>query len=272
MGPGAVHPADSLGLGQHCPSPYKVRLRPHVARTLRLRHLTEVRASLQKNPQVCGAKGAYSPYQTRTPLDGGLWVASSARRTLVSVLVALGVPLAAAAWWRDLVAGHPVVALLLASGWLLFLGTWTVVRRATAEPAERRLKQAGNALDRAVGRRVSGYGRRYRHWVLDSRRYIDVKGLATAGDHTPQLDEVYVDVALTRRAPHQVSGDPLSDVPENATERYSIGKFLDRDEPVVLAIVGPPGCGKSPLLVHVARRSAGATGPGRGVRGATHTG
>ncbi len=210
---------------------------------------------VEKSTDLC-RQGCILSLPNSHPLDGGLWVASSAWRTLVSVLVALGVPLAVAAWWRDLVAGHPVVALLLASGWLLFLGAWTVVRRATAEPADRRLKQAGNALDRAVGRWVSGYGRRYRHWVLDSRRYIDVKGLATAGDHTPQLDEVYVDVALTRRAPHQVSGDPLSDVPEDATERYSIGKFLDRDEPVVLAIVGPPGCGKSTLLVHVARRSA----------------
>jgi hypothetical protein len=183
---------------------------------------------------------------------------SKAWRTLIGVLVGLGIPVTAAAWWRGLVARHPAAALTLAGCWLLALGAWAAVRRATAEPVDRRLKQAGNALDRAVGRWVSGYGNRYRHWVLDSRRYIDVKGLATAGDHTPQLDEVYVDVALARRAPHQVSGDPLSDVPEDATERYSIEKFLDREDPVVLAIVGPPGCGKSTLLAYVARWTARA--------------
>jgi hypothetical protein len=165
------------------------------------------------------------------------------------------------------VSRHPVDALLLAVGWVAALAAWAVIRKATAAPADRRLTQAGDALDRAAGRWLSGYRRRYRQWVLDSRRYIDVKGLATAGDHTPQLDEVYVDVALARRAPHQVSGDPLSDVPEDVTERYSILKFLDRQDPLVLVVVGPPGCGKSTLLTYVARSSARSRHRHRGRRG-----
>ena len=48
---------------------------------------------------------------------------------------------------------------------------------------------------------VPGYGHRYRRWVLDSLRYIDVQDLATGGDHIPELGDVYVDVALVSRAP-----------------------------------------------------------------------
>jgi hypothetical protein len=131
------------------------------------------------------------------------------------------------------------------------------------------------------GLAVPGYGHRYRRWVLDSLRYVDVQDLATGGDHIPELGDVYVDVALVSRAPHRVSGNPLSPAAENTAtentatengaaengaaedsapgdtqERHSISELLDRRSPSVLALVGQPGSGKSTLLAHAARRSA----------------
>jgi hypothetical protein len=103
---------------------------------------------------------------------------------------------------------------------------------------------------------VPGYSRRYRRWVLDSLRYIDVQDLATGGDHIPELGELYVDVALVRQPSHQVSGDLLSQAAENTSERHSISEVLDRRPPVVLALIGQPGSGKSTLLAHAACRSA----------------
>lgn len=181
----------------------------------------------------------------------------------MAVLIVLGIPAAVGAVWRHLVAQHPVEALALAIGWLAVCGAGVLARQALSGPTQRRLEQAGNAADRAAGRWLSGYARRYRQWVLDSRRYVDVKDLATGGDHTPALDDVYVDVALVSRAPHQVSGNPLLGVPEDAAGRHSLSEFLDRRKQVVLAVVGPPGSGKSTLLAHAARRSAQG---GRGSR------
>ena len=103
---------------------------------------------------------------------------------------------------------------------------------------------------------VPGYGYRYRRWVLDSLKYVDVQDLATGGDHIPELGDVYVDVALVSRAAQLVSGSPLSRAAEDTSERYSIGELLDRRARVVLALVGQPGSGKSTLLAHAARRSA----------------
>jgi hypothetical protein len=103
---------------------------------------------------------------------------------------------------------------------------------------------------------VPWYGYRYRRWVLDSLRYIDVQDLATGGDHIPELSDVYVDVALVSRAPQQVPGDPLGQAAEDTSERHTIGELLDRHSRVVLALVGQPGGGKSTLLAHAARRSA----------------
>ena len=112
---------------------------------------------------------------------------------------------------------------------------------------------------------VPGYGYRYRRWVLDSLRYVDVQDLATGGDHIPELGDVYVDVALVSRAPHQTAGDPLVAPTGDTSERHSISELLDGRERVVLALVGQPGSGKSTLLAHAARRSARAAV--RGQRG-----
>jgi hypothetical protein len=177
---------------------------------------------------------------------------------LAAILIVFGIPGAVVATWRHLVARQPVAALVLGVGWLAICGACVLVRLALAGPARRRLEQAGNAADRTAACWLSGYGRRYRRWVLDSRRYIDVKDLATGGDHTPELDDVYVDVALVRRAAHQVSGNPLSVITEDAEGRHSISEFLDRRDQVVLAVIGPAGSGKSTLLAHAARRSARA--------------
>jgi hypothetical protein len=103
---------------------------------------------------------------------------------------------------------------------------------------------------------IPGYGLRYRRWVLDSLRYIDVQDLATGGDHIPELGDVYVDVALVSRAPQQAPDDPLGRAAGDASARYSISELLDRSSRTVLAIVGPPGSGKSTLLAHAARRGA----------------
>src|SRR6202035_3873281 len=92
-----------------------------------------------------------------------------------------------------------------------------------------------------------------------SLRYIDVQDLATGGDHIPELGEVYVDLALVSRAPHQVPDDPLGRAGQDAAERYSIGELLDRRSRAVLAIVGPPGSGKSTLLAHAARNATRAS-------------
>jgi hypothetical protein len=111
---------------------------------------------------------------------------------------------------------------------------------------------------------IPGYGYRYRRWVLDSLRYVDVQDLATGGDHVPELGDVYVDVALVSRAPRHPSDDPLGRAGDDplgraagdTAARYSIGELLGRRSRVVLALVGPPGSGKSTLLAHAARRAA----------------
>jgi hypothetical protein len=121
------------------------------------------------------------------------------------------------------------------------------------ELRKRWIKRIVDHLDQGLRRTVSRFGGQYREFVLSSLRFIDVKGLATIGFYTPELDEVFVDVSLAHRAPHQVAQGVLAQLPKSVTDRRSIWDFLDRPQSMVLAVVGVPGSGKTTLLRHTAR-------------------
>jgi hypothetical protein len=177
-------------------------------------------------------------------------------KVFLGVFLAVALPVLTLGQWRDLAAAHPMRALALALAWELLLGLVLLGMKIASIPTARRAEQLGESLDLALGRRMSRFGRRYRQWVLDSRRFVETKGLAIVGDFTPELDDVFVDVSLASRAPNQVRDDVLADVPPDVIRRYSVWEFLGNDKPVVLAVIGAPGSGKTTLLSHVARRVA----------------
>jgi hypothetical protein len=107
-----------------------------------------------------------------------------------------------------------------------------------------------------LDRRMARFGGRYREHLLAELRFIDLKGLA-GRFYTPDLGDVYVDVALRPRDPDQVPSSDLpaagpADLPA-AGERRLIADFLGRPQPRVLAVIGAPGSGKTTLLRHTAR-------------------
>ena len=170
------------------------------------------------------------------------------------LVAAVGLPSAIGATWRHLWALHPTIgALLLLAYWMVlavarFAGS--VARGLTDRWRDRLVER----IDHISARWFSGFGKRYIEYVLNSVRYVEQKGLPTIGFYQPELDEVFVDVSLARGPPHHAPIDPLADLPAYVTERLSIGDFLDRQKPVVLAVIGPAGSGKTTLLRHTARR------------------
>jgi hypothetical protein len=111
------------------------------------------------------------------------------------------------------------------------------------------------SLRAVIDRFTFQYGRNYRRWVSSVRRTLDAKGLATIGPFSPELDAVFVHVALTSRAPGQVPSGLLGNGADDV-QRRSVWDFLNRRPPVVLAVLGAPGSGKTTLLSHVARDTA----------------
>lgn len=186
----------------------------------------------------------------------GVWLARWVK-TLAWLAVSVGVPAAGIGlWWRNSSVHHPWAAGWLVLAWEVLVGGGSLLGRVAGKPVQRRLEQIGNALDLALGRRVTRYGDRYRQYTLAALRFVDSKGLATTGESTPELDEVFVDVSLAPQAPHLVGGGFLADVPVDVTARRSIWDFVDGEVAAVLAVIGAPGSGKTTLLRHVARRIA----------------
>ena len=55
------------------------------------------------------------------------------------------------------------------------------------------------------------YGRRYRRWVVETANNLDTKGLITVGSTSPELEAVFIEVALISEAPTRVGGGLLAD-------------------------------------------------------------
>jgi hypothetical protein len=172
----------------------------------------------------------------------------------VVVAVAAGPPVAVAGVWRDVVMNHPALAAVLIGAYEILVAVVLFAGKIAAELRERWRPRIVNRLDLMLGQRLSRFDQRYREFVLGGLRFIDLKGLATIGFYTPELDEVFVDVSLAPREPNRASGDLLAVLPAEVTDRHALGDFLDRPQPVVLAVIGVPGSGKTTLLRHTARQ------------------
>lgn len=156
-----------------------------------------------------------------------------------------------------------MLAVVLLLGYEAALAVVSFVRGVATEVEKRWQARFVEKIDRILARRLARFDRRYREFVLGTLRFVDLKGLATIGPYTPQLDEVFVELELVPRSPHQVMSDPLADVPVGLTERSSLQDFLDQPSPRVLAVVGAAGSGKTTLLRHTARQICQAAGSRR---------
>ncbi|NUS86174.1 MAG: NACHT domain-containing protein, partial [Streptomyces sp.] len=176
-------------------------------------------------------------------------------------------------FWSS-VAAHPVVALVLFVAYEAALAAIAFAAKVYGKVADRWVDRAADAVDRRLKWRISRFERDYRAYVLRHHRFVDLKGLATRGDYTPGLEEVFVDVSLVPRPTHEASQEslagPVPGPPPGGTDggipvRRSIREFLGGPEGTALAVIGAPGTGKTTMLKHLALGLARERG-GRGRR------
>ncbi|MFC6084459.1 NACHT domain-containing protein [Sphaerisporangium aureirubrum] len=105
----------------------------------------------------------------------------------------------------------------------------------------------------AVGAPRGPRGRRgtYMRQLRDSVRAIETIGVGTNPPYALQLRQVYVDVSLTLKAPHDDGRTPRSGPPG---ERRPLESFLRGGASPVLVVKGDPGSGKTTLVRHTAQR------------------
>jgi hypothetical protein len=169
-------------------------------------------------------------------------------------LMAAGVPaVGLAVGWRWANA-HPVLASALIVGYLTLLAALRFTGEVAGELRTRWRDRAVDRVDRLTLRWLSRFARRYRTAMRGAMRFVDLKGLSVVGFYTPELDEVFVDVSLERRAPGRVSGGLVPSETTEPVNRLWLGDLLNRRQPVILAVIGAPGSGKTTLLRHITRR------------------
>ena len=124
-------------------------------------------------------------------------------------------------------------------------------------------KQVAGEKSSAAGLKSLFSSQDFRKKYLTLLRYqnrdFDIKGLSTQTDHTLELEQVFVDLKLQSQVAHKATSDPLQNIPAKFRgDSFPIWQFLpllsqeQNHQNAKIVIVGPPGCGKTTLLKHMA--------------------
>lgn len=174
------------------------------------------------------------------------------------VLVSVGFPVAAVVRSAQL-REHPLLAFCLLLVYEAVVAGAAFVGAVVRDLRGRWVTRAADSLDLWIRRRLSPYTRQLLKYVRASTRYMDVKGLSTAGEYTLEMQDVLVSLSLVPTPVHVLTPDPVRQhAADPARGEQSVWYWLRRArrEGTVLAVIGPPGSGKTTLLRHVAFRLA----------------
>ncbi|WP_188316339.1 sugar transferase [Solihabitans fulvus] len=172
----------------------------------------------------------------------------------MTVLAAVGVPVGCIAGIPAL-RDHPplTVALTLAYEFgVLLVGFAAAV---VTQLRSRWSARAADAFDGAVQRLLSPYTRYYLRYVAAETRYVDLKGVTTKAEFTLEMKDIYVRLALDTDPAVRPSTNPVGYGPSRTTNGADIWEWLrdgGREIGSVIAILAPPGRGKTTLLRHIA--------------------
>jgi energy-coupling factor transporter ATP-binding protein EcfA2 len=174
--------------------------------------------------------------------------------TLISQIPLVG---GAAVLWKDVVK-HPLAAIGLAVLYELFSFVLIFGSKVWKELEPQAVAGAAEWVKIAFLNFFSRFRRRYNRQVIYDHRVFNVRGLRTTGTYTLEVEKVFVELRIAPGHLQQAGLNPTAF--KEVSGSAPVWEFLRRmkaQETIALAVIGPPGCGKTTLLQHIALTLAG---------------
>ncbi|HEY1351668.1 MAG TPA: NACHT domain-containing protein [Ktedonobacteraceae bacterium] len=173
---------------------------------------------------------------------------------VLALAAGLGVPTGIIAVSTHFVTEHPWWSLIIM---LVFVVVVCVVYAAAKlwQRLEGQLLDAlAEQVKQAIRRKLAGYDRRYRHYVINQHRDFDMKGLTLQGSFPLGLDQIFIELSIDPTTRREMSASLLPQLLREGG--HTIWDYLTSEALArrLLVVAGPPGSGKTALLEHIALR------------------
>ncbi len=156
-------------------------------------------------------------------------------------------------WWAKNLQ-HPLAAAGLTLVYELVIFVWGFLGKDIWEELKPDVvKAATDWTKQAILNGVSNFRKRYKKHVLYEHRVFGSRGLLTSGQGMIDLEQVFVELQIAPSHALMISSNPL--LVKKLKGSHPVWTFLQRfkkQHAAALAILGPPGCGKTTLLKHLA--------------------
>ncbi len=156
----------------------------------------------------------------------------------------------AVAWWSG-VLRNPILAAGAAVVCELIVLTWVTIGKDVWEQLKPEIVKSTADWVKTIILNP-GFRRRYNRQLIYKHRVFNVRGLRTQGVYL-EVEQVFVELNIAPSHPLQASSSPISFKTLSGSQPvWEFWRRLKKQEATALVIVGPPGCGKTTLLQHVA--------------------
>ncbi len=164
----------------------------------------------------------------------------------------------AAAWWQGLFT-NPVLAAGVAVLYELVILTWKEIGKPVwnevweQDLKPQTIKGLATWMNVTIRNLCSGFRRQYLQQVIFDYRVFSMRGLLTPGQGALEVEKVFVELHIASSHHLQISTNPLAAKALSGSQPiWEFLRRLQKKEATALAILGPPGCGKTTLLKHLA--------------------